>query len=284
MTNQGPNADSRESRPVVTVSTATAIEASETWKRLAGLVPTIKLYLEPRRGKSEVRMPAASKLPLDVIASDLLRDLDIAATFYVSALAMETPDIKRFPDTLEGMLRLTGERYGHFTTDTDTRKVVAKGRDGRPLKDEDGRFYNIERSLGFDYCDEAKELLAQVGKLVAQPLPPQWMGPCPMCDDGALWLRNAHAGGIRCDTCKAAIDESLWRGNLWRALESRLMERSQIAPAIRLLGGKCSTATVRTWIHRRKLTPVLADSELYRFMDAMELAHITPGESLDKGA
>lgn len=237
------------------IDTKTAIEASETWKALAKLVPTIELYLTPRPGKSEVRMPPSSKPPIDLVASDLLMELDTAASFYVSALVIETPDVKRFPDGLAAQLALVGERYGHFTSDADEK-------------------------IALDFCDEAHELMRKVAALVVQPAPPKWLGPCRECGNGELWLKHNKNYAL-CDNCNASIDMGTWREGLWRALESTLMEREQIAPAIRLLGGKCTPSTVRSWIHRGRLVPIIADSELFRFMDAVDLAHITPGVAVD---
>lgn len=236
------------------IDTTTALEAAETWATLARLVPTIELYLTPRPGKSEVRMPPSSKPPIDLVASDLLMELDIAASFYVSALVMETHDVKRFPDGLAAQLALVGERYGHFTAG--------------------------EEKLAIDFCDEAHELMRKVSALVLQPAPPKWLGPCRECNNGDLWLKQARANAT-CDECNASIDMGTWREGLWRALESTLMERDQIAPAIRLLGGKCTPSTVRSWIHRGRLVPIIADSELFRFMDAVDLAHISPGVAVD---
>lgn len=229
------------------IDTKTAIEAAETWKALAKLVPTIELYLTPRPGKSEVRMPPSSKPPIDLVASDLLMELDIAASFYVAALVMETPDVKRFPDGLAAQLALVGERYGHFTGD--------------------------EEKLALDYCDEAHELMRKVERLVIQPTPPQFMGPCLTACGGDLWLRSGRIAAT-CDHCESEADLGAVREQLARALESRLMERAEIAPALRILGAHVTVNTVKSWITRGRLVPILREPQRFRFTDAADLAGV----------
>lgn len=233
----------------MTIDTQTAIEASETWKRLAGLVATIELYLEPRRSKSEVRMPPASKPPIDLVASDLLMELDIAASFYVSALCMETKDIKRFPDGLSAQLGLIGERHGHFTSDADEK-------------------------IAMDFCDEAHELMRKVERLVVQPAPPSFMGPCLTACGGDLWLRQGRVAAT-CDQCGSDADLGSVREQLSRALESRLMRRTEIAPAIKLLGGKVTNEAIKKWVQRGRLVPVVREPELFRLTHALDLAHLS---------
>lgn len=255
------------------VDTPTALEASATWRRLGDLVPTIELYLEPRRGKSEVRMPPASKLPLDVVATDLLLELDQACDFYIAALMLETPDIKRFPDTLTARLHLVGQRFGHFTTATDTRNARVKGPDGKPLKDDNGQYVREPRTLGLDYCDEAHEYLNRTIALVVSPLPPQWLGPCRNCDGGELWMRPGR-NTITCDQCKSAVDLGTWREGLMRALESRLMDREEILSALVILGHRVKLGTLRQWIHRGRLVPIIQEPERFRFADVLTVAKI----------
>lgn len=227
------------------IDTATALEAAETWKRLASLVATVELYLTPRPGKSEVRMPPASKPPIDLVASDLLMELDQAATLYVAALLMETPDVKRFPDGLAAQLSLVGERYGHWTNDPDEK-------------------------IGLDYCDEAHELMRKVERLVLQPVPPQWMGPCQTCQEGDLWLKPERAF-VTCDECGSAEDLVVLRERLLERLRNSVVPRKEIAPALRLLGSKSSAKTVHQWVSRGRLVPIIRKPEAFRMADALEL-------------
>lgn len=228
----------------MSITTQTALEAADTWKRLAALVPTIELYLEPQRAKSEVRMPPGSKPPISIAASDLLMELDTAASFYVSALVMETHDVKRFPNGLAAQLALIGERFGHFTSG--------------------------EEKLAIDYCDEAHELMRKVGMLIAAPPPPQWMGPCSECGEGQLWLDKT----IRCDECKALVDLETWRAQLLRGVESRLMDREEILFALTMLGHRTRSETLRQWISRERLVPIVKDPERFRFADVLTVAKI----------
>lgn len=228
----------------MTITTATAIEASDTWKQLAALVPTIELYLEPRRSKSEVRLPPGSKPPIDLVASDLLMELDLAASFYVSALIMETPDVKRFPDGLAAQLALVGERYGHFTTGED--------------------------KLAMDFCDEAHELMRKVERLVVQPAPPKFMGPCQQCDGGELWLKGTRPVAM-CGQCDSAEDLGAVRERLHVTLNAMLVRRPEIQPALKVLGSKVTTDAVHKWVQRGRLVPAIKDPEMFRMSDALEL-------------
>lgn len=238
----------------VNIDTPTALQAADNWRTLGKLVPTIRLYLEPQRTKSEVHSPPRSKPPIDTTISDLLQELEDAANFYTLVLIDETKDINTWPATLTDRLNLIAQRHGHFTTATDRTAT--------------------------DYCDTAHHLLNKTATIITKPPPPAWLGPCTTGCGGNLWLKHGKLAA-KCDQCGSAIDLEQWRTHLYQALESRLMHRDEIAPAIRLLGGKCTANTIRTWIHRRKLQPILADSELYRFAEAMELAHITPSAALD---
>lgn len=226
------------------ITTALALEASDTWKQLAALVPTIELYLEPQRAKSEVRLPPGSKPPINLMASDLLMELDTAASFYVSALVMETSDVKRFPDGLAAQLALIGERYGHFTSG--------------------------EEKLATDYCDEAHELMRKVEQLVTRPAPPKFMGPCQQCDGGELWLKSARPMAI-CDQCDSAEDLGTVRQRLHGTLNAMLVRRKEIQPALKVLGSKVTTDAVHKWVQRGRLVPAIKEPEMFRMSDALEL-------------
>ena len=230
------------------IDTATALEASATWATLARLVPTIELYLTPRPGKSEVRLPPKSKPPIDLVASDLLAELDQSANFYMSALLMETNDVKRFPDGLAAQLALVGERHGHWTADTDEK-------------------------IATDYCDEAHEMMRKVTALVAPQDPQRWAGECQTCNEGALWLDVAKER-IRCDACNSAVDMGTWRDELLRGAKARVMDREEILFALVCLGHRVKAATLRQWIHRGRLVPIIREPEAFRFDDVLTVAKI----------
>jgi len=260
----------------VTIDTTTALEAAENWRTLARLVPTIRLYLEPRRGKGEPsRVMPQSKPPIDLVASDLLYDLEQTAEFYITCLLMETHDVKRAPDTLEGMLRLIAKRHGHWTSEDDTRnaKVLDKGYRGKPVRDDDGNTVRQNRQIALDFCDDAMIYLDKTRNLVLQPLPPRFMGPCLEACGGDLWLR-AGAEKAKCDQCEQEANLADVRDQLASAFAARLMKRSEIGPALRLLGGKTPRGTIDAWIARGRLVPVLRNPQMFRFADAVELAGI----------
>lgn len=225
------------------------LEAAATWATLARLVPTIELYLTPRPGKSEVRLPPKSKPPIDLVASDLLAELDQSANFYLSALLMETPDVKRFPDGLAAQLALVGERHGHWTSDADEK-------------------------IALDFCDEAHEMLRKVERLIVQPVPPRFMGPCLAACGGDLYLTHGKIIAT-CDQCGSAADPGSVRDQIFSALESRLMRRTELVPALRLLGGKVTNEALKKWVQRGRLVPVVREPEMFRLTDALDLAHLS---------
>jgi len=247
------------------IDTPTAIEAADNWRRLAELVPLVRLYLEPRRGHSEAgRTAPKSKPPIDLGASDLLFDLDMSASFYCSALLVETDDVKRMPDALEDQLRLIAKRYGHFTTNTDTRTVTVKAKDGTEQK--------FVQPLALDFCDEAEELVRKVNILVNQPLPPQFAGPChmPKCD-GEMFQSKAQ-GTAKCDTCGALMTFSDWAEWLARKAEIVLMDRGEILDALKMLGHPTKSKTLDQWVTRKRVLAVTSAPEMFRLSEVLGLA------------
>jgi len=230
------------------MDTTTALDAANTWRKLAQLIPTIELYLEPRRGKSEVHLPPSSRPPIDITASDLLHDIDEAANWYIAELLMETTDVRRAPNTRTARLELVADRHGHWTADPNPR-------------------------IGLEYADTANDLMRRVEKLVTQPAPPKFMGPCLAACGGDLWLRHGRPAAI-CDQCGSAADLEAVREQLMRAMESRLMDRSELVVALRFLGAKTPRNTVDAWITRGRLVPVLRDPQMFRLGDALDLANV----------
>lgn len=248
------------------IDTPTALEAADNWRRLAELVPLVRLYLEPRRGHNEAgRTAPKSRPPIDLGASDLLHELDMAASLYCSALLMETDDVTRLPATLEDQLRLIAQRHGHFTADPDEK-------------------------IAHDFCDEAHELVRKVETLIVRPLPPYWAGPCTddECegsltvprpkphnshDDPEAWDQSAVG---TCDTCGKRLTPNERRDRLAQALDGRLAPRDEVLNALKILGAPIKPERLRQWVHRRRLVPAvtISDVEYYRLTDAMELAGI----------
>lgn len=227
---------------------ATALEAAENWRTLARLTPTIEDYLEPRRGTHTGRTVPQSRPPIDITASDLLLELDEASTHYLSALMMETPDVRAFPTTLAERLTLIGDRHGHWTADPNQQVALA-------------------------YCDEAHTLMGRARHLIEQPPPPKFMGPCLTVCGGDLWLKPGRISAT-CDTCGSEADLGAVRSQLMRALEKRLMKRAELVAAIRILGGKVTTEAVKKWVQRGRLVPAVRDPEMFRFTDVLALTNI----------
>lgn len=231
------------------IDTATAIEASATWARIARAIPILEAALEPgRTGENATRRPPASKPPMSVWIHDLLFELERDVDFYVSALLMETHDIKRAPHDLAGKIALIAQRHGHFTADAD-------------------------RKIALDFTDTAEGHWTKIERILRQPLPDAFMGPCLEACGGDLWLKHGRIAAT-CDGCGSDADLGVIREHLLRALEARLMERKEIAPALRILGAKTTRGTVDSWIARHRLVPVLPSPQMFRFSDAVELAQL----------
>lgn len=251
-----------------------AERAAEEWRDLANVWDSLHEYLVPiRKGDGGGSRPApASRPPISIIASDLIAEIEDWAWFYASALMDETRDYSAPASTVQ-RLRDIAERYGHFTADTDERWV------GDPRAKDDMPPGHWQR-VGLDYCDMAHELRRKVVGLITQPPPPRFMGPC-MRGDGCLGdvYLKPNESLARCTTCDQGHDMAELRDRLWRAFESRLMRRDELRVAVNSLRTpgtkKVPGTTVRTWIHRGRLVPVIREPEMFRLSDALDLAGIS---------
>lgn len=245
-----------------------AERAAGEWRMLANVWEPLHAYLEPqRRGANVGHTPPASKPPLSVSASLLIADIRDWAWFYASALMDETPDYVA-PRSTEQRLRDIASRYGHFTVDTNERWV-------KPTVDmPEGHWQRV----AIDFCDRAHELVNRARGLVEQPPPPRFMGPCRDTECGGDVYLIAFDKMPRCTTCDLGHDAADMRQQLIRALESRLLKRDELREALNIAkppGSKrVPAATMRQWIKRGRLVPVIRDPELFRMTDAMELAGI----------
>ena len=228
--------------------------AKANWNALADAWPLLHDYLEPRRtGQGGTRSAPASKPPMSIAASDLLKEVADWAGFYALALMDETNDYIA-PMAVPERLRGIAERYGHFTS--------AKDR------------------TALDFCDMAYQLKTQAAHMIERPPSHKWLGPCFTTDgcEGMLWQAPERVAAT-CDTCAADIDMGQWREHLQKSLETQLMKRPEIVKALKMLEIKCSTAAVHKWIQRGRLIPAveMTDGEgkplvMFRFAEALELA------------
>jgi len=233
----------------MTLPTATGLEAAQTWRNLADLWPLLHAYLEPRKsGADTVRTPPASKPPFSIAASALIADIKDWAGFYALALMDETKDGYVPSADVPSRLREIAMRHGHFTTVPDR--------------------------TALDFCDQAHELMRKAVGLIEKPVPPTFAGPCMVMGcDGDLYVKPGRAAAT-CAECAADVDIGQVREQLRRAMESRIMRRTEIAPALRMLGWEGASKTIHTWIGRTRLVPVIREPEMFRFTDAMDLAKI----------
>lgn len=281
----------------MTIDLTTALEAADEWRALAKLIPTLNAYLQPGRKGSNTgsRKIPESRIPLDIEASDLLHDINETATWYTSCLLMETTDVKRAPDTLEGMLNLIAERHGHWTGVDDYRMARVKGPDGKDARDDDGTYKRQARSVALDFTDDAHTLMTRALRLIVQPIPPRFMGRCPERCGGDVWLdqlAGAHWGKperrilpdhdsgaytlptVTCDTCGASVTIAKVREQLAREFALCVMDRDELLNAARILGRHVKPGTLRQWIARGRLVAVIREPERFRFADFADLARL----------
>jgi len=240
----------------MTVPTATGLEAAQTWRNLADLWPLLHAYLEPRKsGADTVRTPPASKPPMSLVASDLIREISEWAWFYAAALMDETTDGYVPSADVPSRLREIANRHGHFTTVPDR--------------------------TALDFCDQAHELMRKAVGLIEKPVPKRWKGPCiEFGCDGQLFVAPGR-GAATCDLCGADVDPGTTNERLAKALDSHLVKANEITTAMKWLGAKVQYSTIRTWIHRGRLVPVMSTTDregkplvLYRMTDVMDLAKV----------
>jgi hypothetical protein len=219
-----------------------AVEIRKDWHRLAELVTLLQVMLSPRRTLSSVHEPPKSKPPIDLAASALLDEVRFETGFYIKVLVEETG--LKAPAQLADKIRVVGDHAGHFLGEED-------------------------RS-GLDMLDAAQTLISKILGLAMPPLPKTWLGPCSErgCE-GQRWLRGDMA---ICDLCASSQTIGQWREQMRSALETRLVFRREIVPALRILGLKVSLDDVKNWVKRSKIEPEIIEPEMYRLGDVIHVA------------
>lgn len=241
----------------------------------------LRRRLHPTGGKAEGSRPApASRPPIDVGISDLLREVEEHARFLGQVLLDEVdpahgcggvchgspdhtcgcepesavvlgadcPD-RRDPVTtsaMPGLLKEVAARWGHFAgPDCDER-------------------------LALDFCDEAHELARRVDGALGDRERPEYIGPCPTAEcDGELFLRRDRVDGT-CRECGAVFDRGTQAEFLARQFDGRLMTVAELRAALVTAGVPVPRATLYRWVSQGRITS--EDGELYRFAEAYRLA------------
>lgn len=220
-----------------------AVQIQREWHQLADVVRLAEYALQPRRGSGEiVRGKPESRPPINMSASALLALVDTEVDFYVHVLIDETEYVP--PLGREDRVRSVANHVGHFLSDEDR--------------------------AGLDMLDTAQTLISRILGIAMPTPPPSWAGPCetPGCD-GDTWRKDR--GAVTCDACESRVDLETWREGMKRRLETRLVYRDEIRPALRLMGTKVKPETLRSWIHRGRLKPVIIAPEMFRLTDVIDL-------------
>ena len=229
----------------MTTTKPTSADIETEWTRLANLVPLVRYCLEPRASVEAGRGKPESRPPFNVNASKLLAEINEEVGFYVHVLMDETHDF-RVPPTLEGRVLAVRDRHGHFLGDDD--------------------------QSGLDMLSCAETLNSRALGLAA-PIPiPRWSGPCEVIDcEGDLRQRDG-AGFVKCDKCGSVVTLADWRERMRRALEGRIVYRSEIRYALRVMGMQATHVAVDNWVKRGQIVAVIRDPEMFRLADVIEYA------------
>lgn len=228
-----------------------ALAARDDLLAIVAAWPALQARLEPSGSSTGgASHPApGSRPPIDLHVSDLMHEIETEARALGQILLEETDDWQ--PDTSEmpGLLRSVALRFGHFT-------------------------HGDDEKTAYDFLDTAHEFRRKVSLVLERPEPPRWMGPCivPECD-GELRL-HGHRIDTRCPECGNVAGLLELHAHLHAALKDRLMNASEITSALHVLGFDVPFETVKTWVKRGKLEPVVVEPTLYRLEDAKELADL----------
>jgi hypothetical protein len=222
-----------------------ALRARNDLLDVAAAWPALLARLVPSKGAGGRAAPPSSRPPIDLAVSDLIADATGCACYWARVLLDET-DWQPSGSTTPELLAAAAARHGHWTA--------------------------ADEATALAFADEAARLRAAVLRVVAPGGPPRWIGPCPEAGcAGELHMREGRTSS-RCPACGHEVDEQAWRVALRAAFADRLMTRRELVSALLVLGEQVKSGTVDKWVQRRRLVPVIADPELFRFADVVELA------------
>ena len=231
------------------VDTQTALEAHRNLTWIADHWPELKAHLHPPRGGAMTGMPVAlgdGGVPINIHVSDLLHTITVEAESLARVLWDELDEPASFTPrtTMPDLLRDVAARYGHWTAQ-DERTALA-------------------------FCDWAHEYRWRVWRVITQPDPARYIGPCPAAEcEGELYLKPGR-NLVRCPECGRDVrmeEQVEW---LHAQMESHLLERDELHPALRILGHEVTRDQVRKWIERERIEAV--GDGLFRLRDAIDLA------------
>lgn len=227
----------------------TALEARDNWLWVAHQWAALTQRLQPTSNGAltgVVVQTSDKPSPIDVHVSDLMHEIAETTRFYAVILLGET-DWQPTTSQMPALLTEVATRYGHFVTGDDD-----------------------AMALGFTY--DAHDYRERVRKTLERPPPPTYMGPCQTTNcEGELYLRtdNDYARCPECGTTTTRLDQRMW---LDGELAGRLMEPTELVPALKtLLDRDIPIKTIRSWIRRGHLTAD-KDTGLYPLDQAKELA------------
>jgi len=226
-----------------------ALAARDDLLAVAASWESLRARLTPSGSKgSETKRPTpASRLPIDVAVSDLMRQVEEKARFYARVLCDDDPEFAP-PSVMPGTLEAVAHRYGHFT-------------------------HRLGDRMALDFLDDAHEMRRMVAGILAQHAPRRWLGPCLTEEcPGELHARDGHLEAT-CRECGATWGPMEWRAHLEVALEGRLMTLSEVASALVALDHKVPYSTVRRWASSGQMPKIVTDPNLYRIKDALGLAN-----------
>lgn len=141
-----------------------------------------------------------------------------------------------------------------------------------------GRLDTIQREeRAGDLADEIGYAVIQAQRAVDKPLQLQYAGPCDEC--GTDLYASPKAAEVKCQNCQHTYPIAERRAWLLGHVEEMLLTAAEMSRALpTLLQREVTSATVRGWAHRGKLTPYPPDPSdprcpLYRVGDVVDLVH-----------
>lgn len=244
----------------MTLNPLEGVNAADNLNTIATLWPQLTDMLEPTNTKDNdgtSHPPPASRPPLNLHISDLMREIEEQARYYAHELLNETTDWNPATTTMPGLLTEIADRQGHWTA-PDPRTTPP---------------YVLERAP-LEFCDWAEQAIHKVRTQLNPPDAATYLGPCPTeyatgpCG-GDVYVRPGHDVGT-CRTCRNRHDTRIIREQGNQLMQDMLMNLSEITTALTTIGCPTAYRTVQSWAHRKRLIPN-ADGR-YRFNDARALA------------
>lgn len=98
-------------------------------------------------------------------------------------------------------------------------------------------------------------------------------GNCPTCEHTVYAREGSHVARCRTPDCDSTVDVAEWRQRARQSLPTQELPMADLLRALHVLGHDTPPGTVKSWIHRDRLTPsnTREGRPVYRVADALAL-------------